>query len=58
MPAVRNIPPRLSEFIRDPLVRRAFERAERDLPPAALAVAIEPVAPLGPGAAVRTLVEA
>jgi len=48
---------RLSDLIIDPMVADAFRRAENSTPPAALAVAVEPDAPLAPGA-VAELVEA
>ena len=47
----------LSSYFTDPMVRRAFERGERDLPPAALTVAIEPVAPLASGLSVQPVFE-
>ena len=46
---------RLSRLFTDPYLRARFAAAERDAPPAALAVEIEPVAPLAPGAVVRHL---
>jgi len=56
--AVSKVAFRLSDFIRDKWVADAFRRAEGSCPPEALGVAIEPVAPLAPGAVVRSLVEA
>ena len=48
----------LSELFQSQYLRDRFAAAERDLPPAALAVASEPVAPLVPGTVVRQPVEA
>lgn len=47
----------LSSYFTDPYLRDRFAAAERDLPPAALAVAIEPDAPLAPSAVVGQSVE-
>lgn len=46
----------LSELFQSAYLRQVFAAVERDLPPEALGVAIEPVAPLAPGA-VAELVE-
>lgn len=49
-----NSTPRLSSLFRDPVVRSAFERAERDNPP--LPVEAEPIRPVLSGTdAVRVL---
>jgi len=48
----------LSQLFQSTYMQQVFAAAERDTPPEALGVASEPVAPLAPGAVVRSLVEA
>ncbi|WGS18934.1 MULTISPECIES: hypothetical protein [unclassified Bradyrhizobium] len=48
---------RLSQFIKDPMVRAAFERAERDNPPAPVQTQ-RPAPKLSGGEAVRVLEDA
>ena len=49
---------RLSAIFQSHYLRQVFSKAERDTPPEPLGVAIEPDAPLAPGAVVRSSVEA
>ena len=47
----------LSALFQSAYLRDRFAAAERDLPPAALAVEVEPVAPLAPGLSVQPVFE-